>query len=838
MPKPPFDPNQPFEAIQSPQGGKPAFDPNQPFDTIDRPTPAGSAVRGFAGGAAAGFDDELGGIVGAAGRLVGIKNLGSAKSISEWERDEDGLSWEEIKEAYRENRDAMRADQREDLRVNPASTIAGNVGGALFSPAAKLRAGKVATDASKLAKIANASKTAAIQGGVYGAGLSDADLTEGEYGEFIKDTAVGAGTGAAFPPALAATGWAARTTARGVGAAGKKLFRGVFGVTEDNASKYLQNKDKILRSPEFAHIKDEVDDAVSYYAKQVDDGKASVSQAKEALRDLKTRVRDQFRDAKFDATESMKKADDLFKSASAKALQPIKDVKAPTQLAREAVEAVGDLKQKVIQGSQSARRVLDSASQKVKLAPVYKQIDDRIASLRASGTDESLSVAKQLKNYKDRLLNEVGDEIEASLAKTKLQGLDSVSDYGALAGSFDKAKGAAFKSVRSALDKQLKSQVKEYGEAMEPVSKMTKLLERASVDFGDESRAISKLSQVGGNKGHLYRKTLQEIEEATGRRGSFTGKIDEFTNAQKFLKDPKRVDAALRELPEYKEFRNAAARLARMKNPQMSREQLKRQIANSKEARALMKAEEKLFKAERDFKPIQKLSRDKTQSIVESFGKPAGARIEVKRAIDSLGKLTGKNYTELLENRAVLDSFEKGMTNGSRNFWLWGAIGAIFGGIPGAVGGSTFGAAVMDKYGPRVGRLILDGIHKVKNNRGADFMRKVGEVVDDLNIPGPLKKELERELRVYSIVAGSAEDTLQRVAREDQSSTNRKPSSKGPSKWARDGAKNLGLSDERANRLLQSKKGKQLLIEASTARPGSKRMENIQKRLEKEWGNQ
>lgn len=58
----------------------------------------------------------------------------------------------------------------------------------------------------------------------------------------------------------------------------------------------------------------------------------------------------------------------------------------------------------------------------------------------------------------------------------------------------------------------------------------------------------------------------------------------------------------------------------------------------------------------------------------------------------------------------------------------------------------------------------------------------------------------------------------------------------GPERWARSGLEKLGISDqELASRLLQSKEGKRLLIEASDLPKGSPRLMRIMDQIEKGW---
>jgi gas vesicle protein len=59
----------------------------------------------------------------------------------------------------------------------------------------------------------------------------------------------------------------------------------------------------------------------------------------------------------------------------------------------------------------------------------------------------------------------------------------------------------------------------------------------------------------------------------------------------------------------------------------------------------------------------------------------------------------------------------------------------------------------------------------------------------------------------------------------------------GPERWARNGIDRLGIQDpELASKLLQSKEGKRLLIEASDLPEGSRALKRIQEQIQKGWG--
>lgn len=94
-----------------------------------------------------------------------------------------------------------------------------------------------------------------------------------------------------------------------------------------------------------------------------------------------------------------------------------------------------------------------------------------------------------------------------------------------------------------------------------------------------------------------------------------------------------------------------------------------------------------------------------------------------------------------------------------------------------------------------------------------------------------------------SLIDSVADPAIKRAIQK-QMSINRSPSAgadsvpaKGPDSWAQSGVKNLGLDQDTASRVLKSPQGKQLLIQASDLKPGSKAMTAIMTQIQKGFGN-
>lgn len=170
--------------------------------TDDKYSPLETAVAKLAEGGAIGFDDELGGSMSAAGRVLGINNLGG--KIGEQSLTSPTLDKEALLQAYRQTRDGIRSKQSEISQESPVMSTTYNVLGGLAT-------GKVVpgmlnpapAGVSLLGKIGTNTLNALPVSAAVASGMSNADLTKGEVLPFLGDvatgTAIGAGIGAGVP---------------------------------------------------------------------------------------------------------------------------------------------------------------------------------------------------------------------------------------------------------------------------------------------------------------------------------------------------------------------------------------------------------------------------------------------------------------------------------------------------------------------------------------------------------------------------------------------------------------------------------------------------------------
>lgn len=180
---------------------------------------------------------------------------------------------------------------------------------------------------------------------------------------------------------------------------------------------------------------------------------------------------------------------------------------------------------------------------------------------------------------------------------------------------------------------------------------------------------------------------------------------------------------------------------------------------------------------------------------------------------------TSKDVEKLLENKQAREQGNKlmGLTD-------WGLVG---GSAPLAVmtGGATAPATVaalgakkvLERYGSQNAALALDKTSKV--------LSKAPEISKSISRNPIISSQLSPETKVKELYP-----VLKNVAESEDEPK------KGPQKWMKDGASIIQKSDNsisqsQIDELMKTKKGQDLLIQASDLKPGSKAMDSIMKKI-------
>lgn len=178
----------------------------------------------------------------------GLKDLvgeGKGPSLADLVRGRDGAS--DWTQRYRQERDATQGQLDAMEARNPNAALAGKVTGAVGSGLV-LPGGAAAKGIGLGAKLARGAAVGAGQGAVSGLGNSRADLTRGEFGEAAKDTAIGAGFGAAGGALGAGVGELVEAGQRHLpGMAARKLSE-AEARAQAMAAEKVAGQNKVLRS--------------------------------------------------------------------------------------------------------------------------------------------------------------------------------------------------------------------------------------------------------------------------------------------------------------------------------------------------------------------------------------------------------------------------------------------------------------------------------------------------------------------------------------------------------------------------------------------------------------
>jgi len=253
-------------------------DQNSDADWVDDPqreqegiSPILSGVRNFVQGASGGLSDEIAGGIEAAGQAIGLRGAGGP--IKDISLSDEGptLDWSILRDAYKRARDREREDLKKDSEINPATSMAANIGGAVASPLNKLVSGMGAV------------KAGATLGGITGAGMSNAD----DATDLLKDTLVGTAGGAALGGAAEKVGG---LVSSGTKSAGKKLSsfaekmaENATGATGKQASEFADDAGRQLLDRGLVKFGDNAEKVAGRVQGAMD---AANSQIDDALRSL------------------------------------------------------------------------------------------------------------------------------------------------------------------------------------------------------------------------------------------------------------------------------------------------------------------------------------------------------------------------------------------------------------------------------------------------------------------------------------------------------------------------------------------------------------------------
>ncbi|MHB8484058.1 MAG: hypothetical protein ACYDBV_15280, partial [Nitrospiria bacterium] len=649
---------------------------------------------------------------------------------------------------YLSARDANIQRQQQQMQANPKTALAGNIAGGLttgiatmglMAPAAEAgTAANVAKTASLASKVGQGVMTGAKVGATFGAIANPGD-TQGEISPLqLSQRAQGAYQGAKFG---ALVGGAAPVVAEGfkqiptaATAAAKKVGR-IFYVPEAATQAYIENPDAINNAATREDISNRVLALKENAQSQVDSAQQALQDAKDAASETKTDTKFGLQNQKFATSQDAAEAQRLVDQKTAEFRQSLKSENL-TGMVGDVHDAIGALKDKVVQGSNDAYSILDKSQGSVETAPLVNLLQDHADSLKVNGVPTSKSASQAVNEIEEMQgrLKQMGPSLSLSQSKQILQGLDKDINWQNSPGGFAPQSDQAFQEMRGNLDAKVKMQSPEYRQQMQEVARQTKILGQANDAFGTPEKAISNLNNLTSQRGQaIHMPLLQSLESETG--ANLSARANNYLLKQRILTSPTLFQQYVENMPESKELAKIQAQRAEIQNPEYSQG-----VVNEAMNPAQQEVASRQSMLDRAKERAARFQGVTAQSITSKTKALNGAnQYGAEATFGPIDQAYGTNFQNEIRARNMADAFSKDATRGSRfvnlGRGLGAAGGAAVGGIPGAVVGQGIGGAIgatADVYGPQMFKKSLDAgmaMGRGVNNMGNFISGNPGAVV-------------------------------------------------------------------------------------------------------------
>lgn len=648
-----------------------------------------------------------------------------------------------------------------------------NVGGHIFkgvreagglNPALK---GAVPEGASKMQRagiFANKVAASSVEGMVGGAGFEATRKAALEPSGFLQpEESPGiersAEMGAAVGAGLTVLGAGFRGAGRLMAPAARKAFSLIFGVNENAVTEAYNFPEKLQRAKSIDDVKQIVDDFVGEIRTKYLDKEISIKEAEAAVNRVKQDIRLTLGENKAEARAQLRDAERVADRAFDKKVAEIKSVPNPIALTDDVHDAMFDLKEKVIKGSNHAKDALRDSKEMLDLTQVPHVIIDKINNLSiaggpAVGTPSEAAMAR-LERLNERV-KAMPDKIPLPEAKKFLQQIDDDINYVEALPEFQDQMTQGLRAVRDFVDAKLKTVSPEYAKRMLPVAKNTELLERAGYKFRNRERILSTLATIDRSTREESLKMLMDLGKATGH--DFKTPFEKFIASKRTLENPEAIQASLPEMQTVGAARGEVAKFT----PRYMEEQKAAMLGNTEQPYILNKRMSELEEAKAAYWPLRSITPGDTESKIRSLMRsditdPNGRGLEVRKVFEQMSQMGGPDFMQLVDDLRLNSAFDREAMRGSRevNFWaiLGGAVaGTGYGYSQEKTGmGAAIGAGVglyLGKYGPAAARSLLLASAKL---RGLPTPEKIAH----WSLPDQMKKDLTRDLTEYLVLSNS-----------------------------------------------------------------------------------
>lgn len=587
--------------------------------------------------------------------------------------------------------------------------------------------------------------------------------------------------GAVIGGSIPAAGMVLRGAGKVAGATGVKLLSSFLGPSEAHIEYYMKNPGAVNGAKSLEELKDHVDSITEGLRREVEGGKISVSEAQAQIKDVQQAVMQNRAESNFDyqvtatqVRQALRDAREELSKAYEGKVNALKNIKAPTDLADEAVQATRDLRGKVSEGSKEASELLanDVPGASIDTTSPYKALQAAKDRLSVAGKGPITPQAKAAAAEIDKLMQAFGSlpsKMTESETKALIQQIDRSEEAVYNSGEYTDDVSRAYKDVRQALDRQLKAGNPAYAERMEGVAADRQLHEDVLPKFGDRGSAISTLNRVASPTAQVEREGLLKLGQATGR--DFQTPVEEFTRAQGILKSPEAMQRIEQSLPEHGRMLEAEKASRMLEGPEAKNEFVTRRLQDSgllgkqSEAEGLLAKRQGLLEgAQQKAEPFSNMTPKTSEGRLKvAMNAKPGEQLEHIRQLEQLSKLSkmpDTDFVKALEDLKTKQVFEGTRVQGSRRVNLFaivmgglgGALGGVSHGTPGISMGMAAGGAlgaIADHYGGPMTKKILDGALKIQEIAGkAGVDASAGKLA--ANLPGGRTGE-EIALKIKSL---------------------------------------------------------------------------------------
>ena len=486
----------------------------------------------------------------------------------------------------------------------------------------------------------------------------------------------------------------------------------------NNLSKKADTAEGINRLSTIKEIEKEIETFVAKLKNDVDNARLTKDEAITLLKD-----------AKFDSSLKLSAAKRSLDFAFDGKLRSLEKSASLGDVAEDIQSGIGDLKNKVIGGSRAASDILaQNPEVTISTESIIRGMNKIASGLKVRGKVVGDSRSRAIRKIARKIeeFKQFGDDITAPELKQIIKTLDEDIELLVNRNEFLTAAQGADAKIRFQLSETIKDLFPEYKEAMVGVAKDTALLSNLNKNFKNVDSTLSKLRNITSPTNRTKKQLIEQLGDSIGV--DYRDAISKTSKLKKLLASKEGKFSIKSKLDEFKEV-----------------ERLEK-VRAKPDSSAVTIAKKRLIIAEKKFKVVKSLEKDPRASVQAFIATQGKNQVQRNRKLfESLSKLSERDFVSAIEDVGILSKFKHDITRGSANINLWGAMtvglatATTGGGVPAALLiGPLFGV-IIDRFGPRLAKKIIDTAIKIK---GLPTALKIDKITNNPTVRDFLKDEL------------------------------------------------------------------------------------------------